>query len=95
MEPERRKFCHSCEALAIKVAELEKRIQMIREFQEKAVYLASQELSKRLEHSNGLIDMLKQQAALFITRQEVWLVVSATTGVALAFVALVRFFGGR
>ena len=61
----------SCESLnALKIAELEKRVNMQASYTERAVEVASRQLSIRLDHSNGLIAMLKEQTHTFVTREE-------------------------
>ena len=67
-----------CESLnALKIAELEKRVTMMAAYSDRGVDLASKQLNIRLDHSNGLIGMLKEQSAAFVTREETRIALTA------------------
>lgn len=77
---------------ALKIYELEKRLNVMLSYSDKAVDKAAEELGVRLEHSNGMISLLKEQASMFITRKEVWLVMAAVGSVATALNVLMVHF---
>jgi hypothetical protein len=59
-----------CSVNAIKIAELEKRIDLHVKYQQDAVARAATELRERLAAMNEFREQLREQAAKFVTRNE-------------------------
>lgn len=58
------------EMLALRIDELERRIAIHRDYQERAVVAAAEEITRRLESMNQFRDQLREQAAGFLSRTE-------------------------
>lgn len=69
---------------ALRIYELEKRLNVMLTYSDKAVDKAAEELGVRLEHSNGMIVLLKEQAGTFVTRKEMgWILLALMSLVTL------------
>ena len=59
-----------CALNALKIAELEKRMELLRQMNERAVETASNDLRERLHRMNEFRALLEKQSSTFITRTE-------------------------
>lgn len=88
-----------CEHInAIKIAELEKRLQMHVAYQKEAVDRAASDLHERLATMNEFREQLKEQASRFVTRDELTLQLEALTnriawivGIIITVIGLVAY----
>jgi len=69
--------CKECECLGVRIDELEKQLTLHVKYQQEAVNKAHGDLATRLEGMNEFRAALKDQAALFLTREELTLLHNA------------------
>lgn len=69
------------QVVCVRIVELEKRINMMQEFNQQAIRVAHEALTIRLEHSNGLIEQMDRQAREFISRREAYILIGGTLAI--------------